>query len=196
MVSRGFYGMTLLGNDVLVCGGWDSYGRKLSSCDLYNASIKEWAAAATIQSLPVAVSDFPMITLLTRPYVFGGKTDRGPVNTVYTFDTSNAWTTRTSMEQALRLHTAAALDTNTALVCGGFNGSAYQSACFAYAATKDAWSPAAQLVTSRFGHGMAVYKSLFVAGHNLHNYRGRAQVACLSMADMTAFASYHPLKCC
>jgi hypothetical protein len=119
MVLRNWYGMTLLGNDVLVCGGENSQRAELSSCDLYNASINEWAAAATIQPLPVGMSVFPMITLHTRPYVFGGNGGNVLLNTVYTFDASNVWATRTLMERAVYFHTAVALDTNTALVCGG-----------------------------------------------------------------------------
>ena len=185
--------MTLLGNDVLVCGGRD--GQHLSSCDLYNASINQWAAAATIQPLPVAMSSFPMITLHTRPYVFGGFVPGvSLVNTVYTFDTSNAWATRTPMQRAVRDHTAVALDTNTALVCGGWDGLSVQATCYSYSVTKDVWSPAAQMITARYWHGMAVYKGLFVADHDLHNYSGCAQVACLSMADFPV--PYHPLKCC
>ena len=183
MVSRRNYGMTLFGNDVLVCGGGN--GQYLSSCALYNSSINEWAAAATIQPLPVAMDSFPMITLHTRPYVFGGWTGSVVVNTVYTFDTSNAWATRTPMERAVTDHTAVALDTNTALVCGGSNGSEVLSACFSYAATKDVWSPSAQMNAARYRHGMAVYKGSFVTDHDLNNYNGCAQVACLSMADVT-----------
>ena len=153
MVSKYYYGMTLLGNDVLVCGGVE-----LSSCDLYNAPINQWAAAATIPPLPVAMFYFRMITLHTRPYVFGGRTlcSHSIVNTVYTFDTFNAWATRTPMQRAVGGHTAVALDTNTALVCGGGNSSAMLSACSSYAATEDVWSPAAQMITARYSHGMAV----------------------------------------
>jgi N-acetylneuraminic acid mutarotase len=167
MVRRGWYGMTLLGNDVLVCGGENEKGYYVSSCALYNASTNEWA---TIQQLPVAMSQFSMITLQTRPYVFGGTTISSILNTVYTFDTSKAWTTRTPMKQAVASHTAVAVDTNTALVCGGTNGSAAQSACFNYAATENIWSPAAQMITPRIGHGMVVYKGLVVAVHDLHNW--------------------------
>src|SRR5205823_6104254 len=75
----------------------------------------------------------------------------------------NVWSARTPMERALADHTAVALDTNTALVCGGDNGSALQSACFSYAAASDKWSAAAQLNTARFTHGMAVYKGVRIA---------------------------------
>ena len=173
MVSRQYYGMTLLGNDVLVCGG--SNTQYLSSCALYIVSLNEWAAAATIPPLPVAMSSFPMITLHTRPYVFGGQAGDYRVNTVFTLDISNAWATRTSMKQAVSEHTAVALDTNTALVCGGL-GSGVQSACFSYAAKEDVWSPAAQMITARHDHGMAVYKGLFVADYDLCNYSGTGRV--------------------
>jgi hypothetical protein len=189
--------MALLGNDVLLCGG-SAKEKYLSSCDLYNASIYQWVAAATIPPLPVVLAYFPMTTLHTRPYVFGGyaKNMPGIVNTVYTFDTSNAWATRKPMQQAVRESTAVALDTNTALVCGG-SGLGVLSACFSYAATEDVWSPAAPMITARCMHGMAVYKGLFAADHDLHNYSGCAQVACLSMADMRMWeVRSHLLKCC
>jgi hypothetical protein len=65
------------------------------------------------------------------------------------------------MQQAVYYHSAVALDTNTALVCGGMYTTA-QSQCFSYAAEADVWSPAAQMNTARYGHGMAVYKGAFV----------------------------------
>jgi hypothetical protein len=195
MVSRQYYGMTLLGNDVLLCGGHGDQGY-LSSCDLYNVSINKWAAATTIPPLPVALNSFAMITLQTRPYVFGGVAGRSDTSTVYTLNTSNAWATQTPMKRAVSEHTAVALDTNTALVCGGISESGVQSACFSYAAAEDVWSPAAQMNIARGAHGMAVYKSLFVADYDLC-FSGCAQVACLSMAGMTQTdTSYHLLKCC
>ncbi len=184
--------MTLLGNDLLVCGG----GQTVSSCALYNASINEWASAATIPPLPVTGGYYPMVTLHTRPYVFGGFSGTAVLNTVYTLDTSNAWATRTPMIQAVMSHTAVAIDTNTALECGGFHNGTVLSVCSSYAATKDVWSPAAQMITARLDHGMAVYKGLFAVEHDLHNYGGCAQVACLSMADSMAQAPCHLWKCC
>jgi hypothetical protein len=137
-----------------------------------------------VPPMPVAMNEFPMITLRTRPYVFGGSASGIAVDTVYTFDTSNEWATRTPMERSVYSHTAVALDTNTALVCGGHDGSAVLSACSSYAATEDVWSPAAQLITARFRHGMAAYKGLFVANHDLFNHSDYGQVACLSMAEL------------
>jgi hypothetical protein len=152
--------MTLLGCDVLVCGGHN--GSFQSSCVQYIASINAWSTT-TIPPLPVAIGYFPMITLRGRPYVFGGY-NGNIFNTVYTFDTSNVWSARTPMELALWGHTAVALDTNTALVCGGCNASNVdQSACFSYAAASDTWSAAAQLNTARDSHGMAVYKGVRIA---------------------------------
>jgi hypothetical protein len=172
VVSRKDYGMTLLGNDVLVCGGWEiELDDGMSSCALYNASVNEWTAAATIPPLPVAMDKFPMITLLTRPYVFGGyAAGANTVNTVYTFTTTNSWSTRAPMEQTVYSHTAVVLEINTALVCGGkvdeyFNGRVL-STCYSYAATEDVWSPAAQMITARWRHGTAVYKGLVVAKHD------------------------------
>lgn len=129
------YGMTLLGNgDILVCGGtspdWTA------TCLQYSSARNIWLT--TFPPLPIAMSDFPMITLHSdgRPYVFGGLiTNNIPLNTVYTFDTTNAWIPRTPMARTLWNHNAVALDTNTALVCGGltiFNPSSAISQCYAY----------------------------------------------------------------
>ncbi len=66
-----------------------------------------------IAPLPVATSDLAMVTLLGRPYVLGGMSDR-----VYTLDMTNTnWTTRTPMPKALYYHRAIVFDTDTALVC-------------------------------------------------------------------------------
>jgi N-acetylneuraminic acid mutarotase len=113
----------------------------------------------------VAIGYFPMIILRGRPYVFGGGDDSSTLNTVYTFDTSNVWSARTPMERTLEGHTAVALNTDTALVCGGANddGPTLQSACYSYATASDAWSQAAQLNTARNCHGMTVYKGVRIA---------------------------------
>jgi hypothetical protein len=184
--------MTLLGNDVLVCGGFHLGVGFLSSCNLYKASINKWAAAATISALPDVMNKFTMITLHTRPYVFGGNAGGFLLNTVYTLDTSNVWTARTPMIFAVYSHTAVALATNTALVCGGWvwgmgwrdstHPTPALSACSSYSATNDVWSPAAQMNTARYGHGMAVYKGLFVPNRGIIG--GCAQIACLSMAEL------------
>lgn len=124
------YGMTLLVNgDILVCGGlW------ISNCTLYVSTANKWS---TFAPLPVAIGYVAMITLHDgRPYVFGGCNSSYAVfNTVYTFDTTNAWTPRTPMQQALYQHTAVALNTNTAMVCGGKtmdDSNSTQSQCYKY----------------------------------------------------------------
>jgi hypothetical protein len=149
--------MTLLGSDVLVCGGYNG-SHYQSSCVQYFASITMWAAI--IPPMPVAINHFPLITLRSRPYVFGGWNGSSILNTVYTFNTSNVWSALTPMEQPLGGHAAVALDTNTAVVCGGDKYGVAQSACFTYAAASDAWSAAPHLNTGRYYHGMAVYKGV------------------------------------
>jgi len=147
------YGMTLLNNsDVLVCGGAGT-----NACWLYTVGANAWTSFA---SLPMTeLYNFAMVTLDGRPYVFGGVNSTQTFNTVYTFD-ANMWTARTPMRVALHAHSAVALGTDTALVCGGTTsgGSSVQSACYSYAALKDVWTSAAQLNTARAGHGMCVYK--------------------------------------
>jgi hypothetical protein len=105
-----------------------------SNCTLYVSAANKWS---TFAPLPKAIAAFAMITLHdSQPYVFGGlNSSFTAFNTVYTFDTTDAWTPRTPMQQPLQSHTAVALDTNTAMVCGGLttkNISSTQSQCSKY----------------------------------------------------------------
>jgi hypothetical protein len=125
-----FYGMTLLNSDILVCGGLPI----TSNCMLYGSVANIWT---TFPPLPMAIAALPMITLNNnQPYVFGGQDmNYNVLNTVYSFDTTNAWTLRTPMVQPLKYHTAVAIDTNTAMVCGGVatnNFNSTQSQCYKY----------------------------------------------------------------
>jgi hypothetical protein len=159
--KRWFYGMSMLGNDVLVCGGWNNTA--LSSCTLYTPGNDTWN---TFPSLPVHLRQLAMLTLDSgfgggQPFVFGGRTNVGTsnVNTVYTFE-DGAWRARAHMPHALFSHAAVQVDNSTAMVCGGWNSSpAMQSDCYLYNAKTDEWIATAKMNTARAGHGMAVYNS-------------------------------------
>ncbi len=129
------YGMTLLVNgDILVCGGYWT-----SNCALYSSVGNKWS---TFASLPMEIINFAMITLHdSRPYVFGGVNSSTILNTVYTFDATNAkWTPRAPMQRPLWRHTAVAFNTNTAMVCGGGTTSnAVQSQCYKYTTCICGW---------------------------------------------------------
>jgi hypothetical protein len=58
-----------------------------------------------------------------------------------------------------------------------FDGSAELSVCSLYGAEKDVWSPGEKMATERDGQGMAMYKGLFVAHHDLHNYKPKPKPA-------------------
>ncbi|CAM6000360.1 unnamed protein product [Sphagnum balticum] len=143
------YGITILGTDVLVGGGWNNPSLQ-TTCWLYTASVNKWSRTS-LPSLPVAIAWMPMITLQCNgqsplvwyshywPYVFGGYHGGYTVlNTVYTLSpNATRWTQRTSMPQTLWYHTAVALPVNTeALVCGGevtaTEQESIQSQCYTY----------------------------------------------------------------
>jgi hypothetical protein len=122
------YGMTLFVNgNILVCGGvWTS------NCTVYIAAGNYWI---TFAPLPMTIGYFAMITLqYYRPYVFSGwDGNRTVLNTVYAYDIQNSWTPRAPMQRPVWAHTAVALDTDTAMVCGGRNSNgAVQSQCYTY----------------------------------------------------------------
>jgi hypothetical protein len=152
---------TLDSGNVLLCGGASTNESFLSTCMLYNTAANAWTAFA---SMPVAITNFPMITLNGCPFVFGGWSGVGvdPLNTVYAFDMDKgAWSGRAHMEMTLAFHSAVAMNNTTALVCGGLpsgDANLVQSACYTYSLIEDLWTLAAPMNTARLGHCMAMYK--------------------------------------
>lgn len=96
-----FYGMTMLGSDVLVCGGVN-----MSVCWLHIAGVDTWLA---FPSLPTILAHFRMVTMYDVPYVFGGYSTNNSTgnifNTVYAFK-SNMWNVHRPMPKALWDHSA------------------------------------------------------------------------------------------
>ena len=50
-------------------------------------------------------------------------------------------------------------DGQTGLLCGGWNGTVWQSACYFYSPTSDAWTSAPSLNVARSWLGMALFKN-------------------------------------
>jgi hypothetical protein len=159
--AQAFYSMSMLGDDVLVCGGLGGIYR-LQECQLYIASVGWWASFAP---LPTQLGGHVMLTVTNhhRPYIFGGlNVNLSVLADVITFDASmGVWSRRAPMPRALFNHRAVALGDGHlwVLVCGGLNGSdSVRAECYEYNISFDTWLRAASLNTARWGHGMSVYK--------------------------------------
>ena len=61
-------------------------------------------------------------------------------------------------------HAVVALaDGQTGLLCGGYDGTAYQTACYYYSSSADAWTAAPGLNVPRIGLMMQLYKGKIYA---------------------------------
>jgi hypothetical protein len=158
-IARRSHGATVVGNTVIVCGGYNSYEGILSSCEQYNPSTQKWNI---ITSLPTPSFRFVMPTLNNRAYTFGGSGECVSAPSVYMFDGQN-WEPRSSIAGLPNVeHAGVALDADRALICGGL---VYKDAvcnntanCFIYTASSDSWTQAASMAQIRWLHSMVMFE--------------------------------------
>ncbi len=138
--------------NVMKIVGWTAYGSvRTSSCEQSNANVTSWT---NITSLPIALSDLAMVTLLGKAYVIGG-TDSGNVTqtSVRMYDGVSVWTAKAAMSPGRAGHAALALDDNRALVCGGVAPAItlYEklNTCVIYTASTDTWTTAPAMAQAR-----------------------------------------------
>jgi hypothetical protein len=158
--ARNHAAATVVGDTIIVCGGWYETDRALSSCEQYNPSTQKWNM---ITSLPTILYNFVMATLNNRAYTFGGSgCNFAP--SVFMFDGQN-WVPRSSIAGLpYEYHAGVAIDADRALVCGGYaykGGSCQQgvSDCFIYSASNDSWTQAASMAQIRCAHSMVMFES-------------------------------------
>jgi hypothetical protein len=118
-----------------------------SSCEQSDIGVTSWTP---ITSLPIALRNLAMVTLLGKAYVFGGL-DSGSVTkaSVLMYDGVSVWVAKTSMPVGRCAHAALALDNERALVCGGKAPSAVVDTCSIYNAPTDTWSTAPAMAQAR-----------------------------------------------
>jgi hypothetical protein len=112
------FGMTAVGNTIVVCGGWSaSDNASMSSCEQFLEG--RWTA---LPAMPTSLAALAMITLHSRAYIFGGWNGRLTdmawpyshalnelhiTNTVYMFEfKTQKWTNRTPMFVSICSHEA------------------------------------------------------------------------------------------
>jgi hypothetical protein len=158
-VARWGHTATVVGDTIIVCGGAYNNLTFLSSCEQYNPSTQKWNM---ITSLPTPSAFFVMVTLNNRAYTFGGVDCDSSLSPVYMFDGQN-WVTRSSnVGLPFQEHAGVAIDTNRALICGGYanKGGSCQwvSDCFIYSASSDSWITAASMTQDRCSHSMVMFE--------------------------------------
>jgi hypothetical protein len=112
-----------------------------------------------------------MLTLNNRVYAFPGTAylcadEPAPV---YMFDGSN-WVPRSStISIPQKHHSALAIDTDRALICGGWAQTTRPGVrcqivpdCFIYSASSDEWTPAATMAVERWKHLMVMFEGKLI----------------------------------
>jgi hypothetical protein len=158
-VARSGHAATVVGDTIIVCGGVNSSWESISSCEQYNPSTQKWNM---FTSLPTPSAWFVMVTLNNRAYTIGGTLCDSSAPPIYMFDGQN-WVTRSSIAGLpYQYHAGVALDTDRALICGGW---AYKgglcppvSDCFIYSVSSDSWTQAASMAQIRFQHSMVMFE--------------------------------------
>ena len=160
-VARELHAATVVGDTILVCGGKDDDDNYLSSCEQYTPSTQKWNMIA---SLSAQTAYFVMATLNNRAYTFGNgvASCSSSPPPVYMFD-GQSWVSRSSIVGLpYSSHAGVAIDTDRALICGGYaykNGSCpCVSDCFIYSASSDSWTKAASMAQIRYAHSMVMFE--------------------------------------
>jgi hypothetical protein len=140
---------------IVVCGGFLS----IPSCEKFDIANNKWAY---IQSLPISFSySQSSLTLMDRPYIFGGADDLlGNDNTkaVFTLDVGG-WKKVADMPVALEGAGAIVMDDGTAMICGGnIDSGDSATACYIYTPWNDTWTTSPfSLATPRWAFTIVRY---------------------------------------
>ena len=122
-------------------------GSFLSSCEQSNIGVTSWTP---ITSLPIAIFDLAMVTLLGKAYVIGGRDSAAMATAnVYMYDGVSIWTSKAAMSPGRDAHAALALDNDRALVCGGLAPTSVNNTCVIYTASTDTWTTAPAMAQAR-----------------------------------------------
>ena len=121
-------------------------GVAVSSCEQSNVGVTSWTP---LTSLPIALFDLAMVTLLGKAYVIGGAISGGAAQTsVSMYDGVSVWVPKAAMSPGRYGHATLALDDDRALVCGGWT-TTYVNTCVIYTASTNTWSTAPAMAQAR-----------------------------------------------
>ncbi len=120
----------------------------ISSCEQSNVGVTSWTP---ITSLPSALYNVVMVTLLGKAYVIGGDNGGGsPQTPVSMYDGVSTWTSKASVSPGREGHRALALDNDRVLVCGGYSPvPTVVNTCNIYTASTNTWTNASAMAQTR-----------------------------------------------
>ncbi len=163
-------GAAVIGDRIYVPGGWTAQEKPTAIVEVYDWTNEVWSQVAP---LPRPLSAYALAVHEEQIYVFGGKDERGYVNTTYIYDPqADEWREGQDMPTH-RAYAAAATVGERIFVIGGYDGRREQSICKVYSPEQDAWQDCRPLTLGRGGLGVAsVVNRLYIVGGGWSNYLG------------------------
>jgi N-acetylneuraminic acid mutarotase len=157
-----------IGEWIFVPGGLTAEGEPTSVVEAFNPKEEIWQKVA---SMPRPLFGYALAVYSNKLYLFGGRDDRGYVNTTYIYDPQqDEWTDGRAMPTR-RAYAAASGLGSRIFVVGGYDGQRELSTCEAYNPEQDTWESCAPLTVGRGGLGLAgVANQLYVVGGGWKNY--------------------------
>lgn len=157
-----------IGEWIFVPGGLTAEGEPTSVVEAFNPKEEVWQKVA---SMPRPLFGYALAVYSNKLYLFGGRDDRGYVNTTYIYDPQqDEWTDGRAMPTR-RAYAAASGLGSRIFVVGGYDGQRELSTCEAYNPEQDTWESCAPLTVGRGGLGLAgVANQLYVVGGGWRNY--------------------------
>ena len=145
--------------------GQTTGGGSTSSCEQSNVGVTSWT---NITSLPIALSDLAMVTLLGKAYVFGGGHEAyngygtmSSQTSVHMYDGVSVWVPKAAISPGRFGHAALALDDDRALVCGGVAPSTIVNTCVIYTASTDTWTNASAMAQARNAFNLVMSEGMW-----------------------------------
>jgi DNA-binding CsgD family transcriptional regulator len=163
-------GAAAIDGQIYVPGGWTAQKEPTAIVERYDLANEAWSQVA---SLPRPLLAYALAVYKGQIYLFGGKDERGYVNTTYIYDPgADNWRKGQEMPTP-RAYAAAAAIGARIFVIGGYDGQREQSTCEVYSPEEDSWEGCEPLTQGRGGFGLAsVGNRLYVVGGGWSNYLG------------------------
>jgi DNA-binding CsgD family transcriptional regulator len=161
-------GAAIIDEVIYVPGGRTANGEPTAVVEAYNLKNETWGQVAP---LPRALMAYALAVYEKQLYLFGGRDNRGYVNTTYIYDTQqDRWLEGTKMPAQRAYAAAATLDSHI-FVVGGYDGQREQSTCEVYSPEENTWETCPPLTLGRSGLGLAaVANRLYAVGGGWSNY--------------------------
>jgi DNA-binding CsgD family transcriptional regulator len=170
---------------IYVPGGRTADGEPTDIVEAYSLRDEKWSQ---VRPLPAPLYAYALAVLRGKLYLFGGRNDRGYVDTTLIYDPQRDEWQRGREMPSQRAYAAAAALGSRIFVVGGYDGRHEQSTCQVYNPEEDSWETCGSLTQGRGGLGLVgVANRLYAVGGGWANYLGFSEEYDPTAAEWTPF---------